>query len=71
MYSFLHSNPLRTTLMENLPTFVIAVVIAEVFYKFHSFTLECLSFLGTWYVLDGLLHLILNKVGKAKPPNIV
>ncbi len=71
MYSFLHSNPLRTTLMENLPTFVIAVVIAEVFYKFHSFTLECLSFLGTWYVLDGLLHLILNKAGKAKPPNIV
>jgi hypothetical protein len=57
--------------MENLPTFVIAVVIAEVFYKFHSFTLECLSFLGTWYALDGLLHLILNKVGKAKPPNIV
>lgn len=71
MYSFLHSNPLRTTLMENLPTFVIAVVIAEVFYKFHSFTLECLAFLGTWYVLDGLLHLILNKVGKAKPPNSV
>ena len=24
-------------------------VIAEVFYKFHSFTLECAAFLVTWY----------------------
>lgn len=27
-------------------------VIAEVFYKFHSFTLECLAFLATWFVVD-------------------
>jgi hypothetical protein len=29
-----------------------AMIIAEVFYKFQSFTLECLTFLGTWYMLD-------------------
>jgi hypothetical protein len=35
-----------------LPSGAVALVIAELFYKFHSFTLECLAFLGTWYVLD-------------------
>ena len=32
-----------------------ALTIAELFYKFHSFTLECIAFLATWYVLDLLL----------------
>ena len=29
-----------------------SILIAELFYKFHSFTLECVAFLATWYVLD-------------------
>jgi hypothetical protein len=61
MYSLIHSYPLRTVVTEHLPTLAIALIIAEIFYKFHSFTLECLAFLGTWYFLDGLLHLILKK----------
>lgn len=28
-----------------------ALVVAEQLYKFHSFTLEALAFLGTWYGL--------------------
>jgi hypothetical protein len=28
-----------------------------VFYKFHSFTLECLAFLATWVMLSGLADL--------------
>jgi hypothetical protein len=31
--------------------------IAEVFYKFHSFSLECLAFLATWAALGGLAEL--------------
>ena len=27
----------------------------ELFYKFHSFTLECGAFLATWWVYDALL----------------
>lgn len=27
-------------------------VLAEMFYKFHSFTLEAGAFLGTWYLLS-------------------
>jgi hypothetical protein len=40
------------TVLPILPAAAIALVIAEMFYKFHSFTLECLAFLGTWYVID-------------------
>jgi len=29
-----------------------SMVIAEFFYKFHSFTLECVAFLATWYALS-------------------
>lgn len=28
-----------------------ALVIADLFYKFHQFTLEAVAFLATWYVL--------------------
>ena len=35
----------------NAVTLATSFVIAETFYKFHSFTLEAAAFLGTWYVL--------------------
>ncbi len=35
----------------NAVTLATAFVIAEMFYKFHSFTLEASAFLATWYVL--------------------
>lgn len=35
----------------NIVTVTVAFVIAETFYKFHSFTLEAAAFLATWYVL--------------------
>jgi hypothetical protein len=37
-----------------MPVLLVSFVIAETFYKFHSFTLECSAFLATWYVLDRL-----------------
>ncbi|HEX6367563.1 MAG TPA: hypothetical protein VF006_01445 [Longimicrobium sp.] len=42
----------RQLVMEQAATFGTALVVAEFFYKFHSFTLECLAFLATWAVLD-------------------
>jgi hypothetical protein len=41
-----------------LPVFLVAFVVAEMFYKFHSFTLECGAFLATWFALDAALHLL-------------
>jgi len=32
-------------------TLGVSLTVAEVFYKFHSFTLEALAFLATWYAL--------------------
>lgn len=34
-----------------------ALVIAEQLYKFHSFTLEALAFLATWYTFRKVAHL--------------
>lgn len=38
------------------PSAVVAIGLAEVFFKFHSFTLESLAFLATWYVVDAILE---------------
>ena len=48
---------------EQLPALGTALVVAELFYKFHSFTLECLAFLATWYAFDGLISLVQGKAG--------
>jgi hypothetical protein len=37
-----------------IPALAASLVIAEVFYKFHSFTLEALAFLATWTVLGSI-----------------
>ena len=34
------------------------MVIAEQFYKFHSFTLETLTFLPTWYAVDRVISMV-------------
>jgi hypothetical protein len=38
-----------------LPGLPLAFLIAELFYKFHSFTLECAAFLLTWLLIDVLI----------------
>lgn len=52
MFTLIRSMSLQQLLLEQAPIFAVSLVIAEVFYKFHSFTLECVAFLVTWYVLD-------------------
>jgi hypothetical protein len=54
MYTLFRSIPLRALLTTHGPALLASIVIAELFYKFHSFTLECLAFLATWFVLDGI-----------------
>ena len=60
MYTLITSMPIQNLLTEQLPVLAISMVIAETFYKFHSFTLETVAFLATWFVLDAAL-----KKGKA------
>ena len=55
MFELIRSVPLRRLLFRQAPALVASLVIAELFYKFGSFTLECLGFLATWFVIDAFL----------------
>ena len=55
----------RASRMELAP-FVIALVIAELFYKWHSFTLELVGFLATWWVLGFLLDLAVSAIKRGR-----
>ena len=58
MFELLRSSSLRHLLARQAPALVISLLVAEMFYKFGSFTLECLGFLATWFVLDAMLSLV-------------
>ena len=62
MFTLAKLLPLRQLLAEQVPAITASFLIAEVFYKFHSFTLECLAFLATWSVLDGLINLVRSRL---------
>jgi len=67
MYTLLRSLSWRQLLVEQLPSLATAWLIAELFYKFKSFTLECAAFLATWFVLDALIQLVRRAVSRAAP----
>ena len=56
MYTLLRLLTVKRLTYEQVPTLAIAWGIAELFYKFHSFTLECGAFLATWLILDMLVQ---------------
>jgi hypothetical protein len=56
MYTLLSVLPLKRLAYEQVPALALAWLIAEIFYKFHSFTLECGAFLATWFALDALIQ---------------
>lgn len=58
MYTLLHQSRLREGLLVETPSLVLSIYVAEMFYKFHSFTLECIAFLATWFVMSYLFSLI-------------
>ena len=54
MFRMVRSLGIKSTLRHELPSGTAAFVIAELFYKFHSFALETLAFLATWLALSWL-----------------
>ncbi len=67
MFTLLRTLPLRRLYGEQLPAIALAWLIAELFYKFHSFSLETAAFLATWFVLDALVQAL--KSWLTKPPS--
>jgi ABC-type enterochelin transport system permease subunit len=57
---------IRRIVLEKIPLFGISIVIAESFYKFHSFTLELLAFMGTWLAPDIGVQILQKELGRAK-----
>jgi len=60
MYTLLRLLPVKRLASEQVPALTLAWIIAELFYKFHSFTLECAAFLATWFVLDVLVQRVVR-----------
>ena len=52
MYTLIKRISYSELVLEQLPVLTASLLIAELLYKFHSFILECVAFLATWYVLD-------------------
>lgn len=48
MYSLLRHVGFRQSLTTEAPALLTSLLVAELFYKFHSFVLECAAFLLTW-----------------------
>ena len=58
MYELIRSSSRRELLARHAPGLLISFVIADLFYKWGSFALECLGFLATWLVLDATFALV-------------
>ena len=69
MFELLRSSTLRQLLARQAPALALSLVVAELFYKFGSFTLECLGFLATWFVLDALFVQIGHVLSKPAEDN--
>jgi hypothetical protein len=62
MYALIRSITNRSIASQQILSFAIAFVIADLFFKWHSFALETFGFLAVWFVLDYLIGLVMKLV---------
>ena len=66
MRQVIKSTGVKSALLSEALPGISALLVAELFFKFGSFTLECLAFLVTWYlasfIYSGLKRLVLKIV---------
>ncbi|MFN7928739.1 MAG: hypothetical protein U0Y68_12475 [Blastocatellia bacterium] len=58
MYTLIRTTSFRQLLTQQVPILALSLLLAELFYKFHSFTLEAGAFLATWFVLDYVVQML-------------
>jgi len=63
MYSYVKTVGVPTFVVREAPAVGVSFLIAELFYKFHSFTLETLAFLATWYCLSWIQSAVTGRRG--------
>ncbi|HXB93611.1 MAG TPA: hypothetical protein VNU70_00590 [Puia sp.] len=61
MYTLLNRLGWSGFLAREAPALLLSWILAEVFYKFGSFTLETGAFLVTWYITGFALHKVFAK----------
>ena len=54
MYTLVKLIYRKDVFLNQLPLIMLSMFISKLFYKFHNFTLECVTFLVTWFVLDAI-----------------
>ena len=64
MYTLFRLLPFKRIALEQVPAFGVAWLIAEFFFKFGSFTLECGAFLAMWFVLDAVVQWVSRRVAR-------
>lgn len=62
MYTLVHLLSSKQFATEQLPVLAAALAVAELAYRFHSFTLEALAFLVTWFVFDVVVQFVRSHV---------
>ena len=67
MFQAIRSHGLSRTLTSETPVMIGSFVVAEMFYKFGSFSLECLAFLATWFVASWGLDVVTAAIRKTQP----
>jgi hypothetical protein len=60
MFSLIRDLGLRLAMKQEAVPFLIAFAVAEFFFKFKSFALECLAFLAVWFLLSFLQSLVVG-----------
>jgi hypothetical protein len=68
MYTLFRNASLGATLSTHAPALLISLVVAELFFKWKSFALECLGFLALWFVLDAIFTAVRTAWLKRKLP---
>jgi hypothetical protein len=72
MMTRLRRHKLAGLLYLELPPLAVSLIVAELFFKFGSFTLEAVAFLGLWYVssaaYEKALLALSRRSGLVPPP---
>ena len=58
MFQLLRSIRRQELVLRQVPAFASAFIIAGSFYRFHSFYLETIAFLVTWFAIDAVFEVL-------------
>jgi hypothetical protein len=62
MIDFVRALRAQSAYSRRLLGFIPALVVTEMFCRFHSFSLECMAFLATWLLFDVLIEWVMGSV---------